>query len=206
MKLNKRITPLTIILILCIGFGGVVIGIWYWTSDTMTMTVSVTGYLDAKANVNPLTAWDGLTQVAYADLVEEPGFFDGSQVELEAGTKYIFVRLGPTNAQRFYTKVNAARPAGMSVSCNVSIVDRRDIGEYPIATHWHRLGPIALDGSQSMQLININGDPDPLYMLKEPADHMRYALYVFTVKKGALPPGDHTLSVEISVGDDLGGF
>jgi len=170
------------------------------------MTVSVSGHLDAKANVNPLTAWDEMTQVPYADLVEEAVFFDGSQVELEAGTKYIFVRLGPTNAQSFYTKVNAAHPPGMLITCTLSIVDRRDIGEYPV-THWHDIGPIALDGLEIIQLIaNSDGDPDPLYMLNAPIDHMRYAMYAFTVSKGALPPGDHTLSVEISVGDDLGGF
>jgi len=202
MKLNKRITPLTTILVLSMVIVGVG-AVWYWTSEPMTMTISVVGlHLDAKANVNPLTAWDGLSKVAYGDLVEESVFFDGSQVDLPEGPRYIFVRIGPANANSFFTKVNAVYPPGMLVSCTVSIVDRRgNVAEYPDAPeYWHDLGPIAIDGSQTIQLI---GNGDPLYMLGEPSDHMRYAMYAFTVHKGSLPPGDHTLSVEISIGDDL---
>jgi len=202
----KKLSPLSILVILSVVVGGVIaVGTWYWGSNPITMTISVTGYLTAKANVNPLTAWDEEVKVAFANLVEESVFFDGAQVDLLEGPKYVFVRLGNTNAETIYTKVTAARHAGMFVTCEVCIVDRKGIDEYyyPTEFHWHDLGAIAVDGSQSMQLIASadGGAPDSLYMMKEPGSHMRYAMYRFTVGQGSLPPGTHTLSVVIEIGD-----
>jgi len=203
----KKLSPLSILVILSVVVGGVIAGAWYWFSNPITMTVTITGFISAKANVNPLDAWDGEVKVDFASLVEEYVFFDGSQVDLLEGPKYVFVRIDDTNAEALYTKVTAARPAGMFVTCEVCIVDRRgNIPEYPEATaYWHELGTIAVDGSQSIQLIAPvdGGDPNPMYMFMEPETHMRYAMYRFTVGPGSLPIGTHTLSVEIGIGDTV---
>jgi len=202
----KKLSPLAILTILGIVVGSIG-AVWYWSSNPITMTVSVSSFnINAKANVNPLTSWIGEVKVPYVELVETAVFFDGSDVALPEGPKYIFVRIGNANVDAFYTKVTATRPAGMFVTCEVCIVDRRDIGDYPDTdTYWWELGTIATDGSQSIQLI-ANGDPPvPLYMLLEPDSHMRYAMYRFTVGTGNLPPGTHTLSVEIHIGDTIDG-
>jgi len=204
----RKISPLMVLVILSVVVGGVIaVGTWYYFSNPITMSISVTGYLTAKANVNPLTAWDGEVKVSFVNLVEEYVFFDGAAVDLPEGPKYIFVRIGDSNAAQFYTKVTATRPAGMFVTCEVCIVDRKGIDEYyyPTEFHWHELGTIAVDGSQSMQLFAApdGGTPDPQYMMNEPDSHMRYAMYRFTVGPGSLPPGTHTLSVEIGIGDTV---
>ena len=195
----RRAGPLLILAVFGL-VAGYAVANWYWTSQPIMMTVHVPDGIDivAKANINPLLSWNGMSKVAFADLVESNGFFDGSEVDLEPGTKYVFVRVGETNAGRFFTRVNASYPAGMAVSCTVAIVDRRDIGEYPTVAHWHDLGLIALDGSQSLEL-KANGDP--LYLVSEPVEHMRYAMYAFTVSPGTLPPGDHVLTVQVHLGD-----
>jgi len=189
------LTALVIISVVVVG----VIAAVSWFSNPITLTLSVSFNINAKTNVNPVDGWVGMEKVAYADLVETAVFFDGSQVDLPEGPKYIFVRLGTTNVDAFYTKVTATRPAGMFVTCDVCIVDRRDQGEYPESTdYWHELGSIALDGSQSIELV-ANGLPT--YMISEPVDHMRYAMYRFNVGPGSLPPGSHQLSVVIEICD-----
>lgn len=195
----RRAGPLLILAVfgLVAGYG---IASWYWTSQPIMMTVHVPDGIDivAKANINPLLSWNGMSKVAFADLVESDAFFDGGEVGLTAGVSYVFVRIGEANVAQFFTRVNASYAPGMVVSCTVSIVDRRNTGEYPAPSHWHDLGVIAVDGSESLQLI-ANGSP--LYLVSEPTDHTRFILYSFNVGKGTLPPGDYPLTVQVHLGD-----
>ena len=198
MKTRNRLSPLITILLATLIFStGIGLAAWYWTSQSITSTnIRVNGWIEAKV-VDPQSAWDSGSPVAYADLVEATEFIPGNTLGLDPTYEYAFIKVDGTNAAALYLKIEATRPEGMTVTCNVRLL--AIFADYTWGSADLLVASdVALDGTQS---INLQINEDPLYALKTFEGCTLFVVVEFNINQGTLPIGSHTMSAIFTLGD-----
>lgn len=181
--------PLTAILIFGMVFAGAVIGSYYWSSDTLSYTITVSGQILAKTvNTTP-----GRTDptISYADHPSLTGFYgtNPSRVELI---------VGQTNTQSLMMKIDTTAPAGVIVTCMIELVHANGAGGLAAdKASWE----VPTDGTP----VDLSCYDDPLWLSGGWGEAVRYCRLSFTFdSSGAtLGIGTYDCDVIISLGDTL---
>jgi len=130
---SSRISPLLVILAFgALFWGGVAVAVWYWSSVPISsISTSIEGNIDAKANVVPSSTWiDPTTKAAYVDFVTTDVLFEGSTVGLEAGKQYLFLYVDDTNVLTLNLGLSVTVPSWMTVACDLQLESLMNDGSW----------------------------------------------------------------------------
>lgn len=171
---------------------GYVVGSWYWTSQTITHTLTVEGSITAKTNFNPLTELtDGTTWTPYGEVSTMDGLIDGAVLGLPAG-QYMFILVDSANTETLTVRVSVI--CVPSVSCEVVMQGITLAGEFGGVVS---LGEIATDGSESVVLTD---GLDPLWLIHSTTSR-RVLRLRFVFGTNGLAVGSYPVEVVVSLGD-----
>lgn len=190
---TKKATPL-IALILITALCGGALAAWYWTSQTVTHTITVEGWIT------------GVTNFMWADLEDGPSYDALSNRTIGTlwesptipGTYNQLLLVDGTNAETLFMKLNMVVPSGASATAHVYLQ------EYVVGTGYLAptdLGTIAVDGSQSLQLIR---NSTPLWASTQVYGTNYHVIKIsYTFDQGTLGIGSWPFEITVSLGDDL---
>ncbi len=194
--MKKKMSLLAILFLVALSLGSVA-AVWYWSSPSLTSsTLIVTGRIEAKV-IDPRSAYLLGMQTSYENLLEATELIEGINVGLDPNLEYLFVKIGSTNADALYLKLDVTSPDGMSVTANVRFLALESdytwtVNDMLLATN------VTLDGSQS---INLELLDNPLYAMETFDTCLLFVVAEFNIEPGSLPVGSHSMSVIVSLGD-----
>jgi len=191
--MNNKEIKTALLIVIFIGLPvSFVIGSWYWTSQTITHTITVSGSIDATTNFNPLTALtDGETWTPYGDIVTIDTLIEGTGIGLPVG-HYMFLVVDTANTNTLTLQVNV--DCTPSVTCEVALQGITLAGLFGGAVD---LGEIATDGSEAVTLTD---GLDPLWLLHSTTSQ-RVLRLRFVFASGGLGVGEYPVEVVVSLGN-----
>jgi len=190
---KKKISPLIAIILAAVIFSaGLGLAAWYWTSQTLTYTLTVDGQISATTNFNGDTLI-GVT--TYAAL--ETACVD--EILPNGGNYIIRIAAQGGNPTDVYAKLEITLPGTSTCTAVLKIATYTNgvIGTGTI------IGPISTDGSQSVQIIK-NANPTWFLESDYASGIVNVAYITITIDWDlSLPIGEHVVSATISLGDSL---
>jgi len=189
----KKISPLVILTIVCLAVGGAIAAM-YWSSDPLTHTVTVTGWLTATTNFDVddlvgITSFAALDALGTNALIKENGNF------------MVRVAVEDTNAQDCYATLDMTLPSGVTATADYG----RFIYENGLEIGGLMIGPITI--GESFQVYD--SVPTWLYQSDYAIGSIRVLVFEITLSGmggiSTLGPGDYVISAIVSLGDNLPG-
>lgn len=193
---KKKIMGVPVLALAVFGlvFGAGVIGALYWSSQEVTHTVSVEGWIDATTNF------------AWIDLEDTPDWttLEGRTVDLllETGGAYILrVVSSGSNAEDCYATITITCPGSSTATVNANVLEVIDGVK---GTSETLVEGMAYDGSQSVQVL-MNSDADWFYSSTYgPGGSVKVLYFVIYLDVDPnLGIGDHVFSATVGLADSL---
>ena len=184
---------MTAIILGAIIFSGLGLATWYWTSQTLTYTMTIEGAIVATTN------WHNSD---LADITTYAEIETASVAEIfPFGNNYIIrVCAEGGNVASVYTKLELTLPGSTTATASVFSVPFVN----GVIGNGQNLGTIATDGSESVKIVyGANGD-DWFLKSNYAAGQVRAIYFMIDINwDTSLGIGDHDVIAIVSLGDSL---
>lgn len=187
---KKKMSPLVAIILGAIVFSaGLGLATWYW-SQTLTYTMTIEGQIEACTNfrnedVETATTYAELEVACVAEI-----FFGGKHL--------IQVAANGGNTANVYASLELSLPGSTTATATINTLQYID-GSWGSA---QVLGPIATDGTQSVQVTH-NEEPATWFLESDyPTGKVNILYFMIVINwDPSLPIGEHTVTAIVRLGD-----